>query len=884
MTIPGQQAYLHHIAALERQLAVDAGRGLSNKEAQERLRHHGPNALERHKPESWLRILLRQFFSPLVVVLLIAVALSLFFKEWMEGIAVGVVIVINALIGFFMEWQAQRSMEALRRLAQTHAHVWRDGTLVKIESEKIAPGDLLFLEAGDVVAADARVVAMQDLQVSEALLTGESLPVSKQAGVFEKETVLAERTNMVYKGTTVVRGNGRALVVATGTATELGQIVQLTATADKEVTPLEKKLQMLGRRLIILALLAALVIIIAGFVQGKPILLVVETAIALAIAAIPEGLPVVATIALAGGMLRLAKHRVIVKRLSAVETLGEVDVILTDKTGTLTENKLAVHQWMAEGFSQTETSDRTTHPAYDWLLKVAVLCNNAQIAQDHAQNAGDPLELALLEWAEKEGIDRHQWRQDFQRLYEQPFESETRLMLTQHRQPGNKALLICVKGAPEAVLEHCNRIMTPDGVADLFPSHDWLAKTHAIAAEGLRVLALAYKEEGENLRTAEPEPQTAICSDLVFLGLIAFYDPPRADVKEALATCKKAGIRVVMVTGDHPAIAGQVAQMTGLVHRSNATVLQGKNIGEAENLPKSSRAKLLKSSVFARVSPADKLALAAILQADGKVVGMTGDGVNDSPALKKADIGIAMGLRGSEAAKEAADLVLQDDSFPAIVMAIKQGRVIYDNIRQFVVYLLSCNLSELLVVTIAAFANLATPLLPLQILFLNMITDVFPALALGLNPASKNVMRRPPRSQREAVISAGQWRAIFAYAAIMTLSALGALLWGTHYMGISAASANTTTFYALILAQLLHVFNMPGREEGFWRNSVTHNRYIWMALPLCVLLTGLAYYIPVTRAVLQLNVLHWDEWVVVGIAGVAPLLVIQFFKKMSIIS
>ncbi len=417
--------------------------------------------------------------------------------------------------------------------------------------------------------------------------------------------------------------------------------------------------------------------------------------------------------------------------------------------------------------------------------------------------------------------------------------------------------------------------MTPQGVADLFLTHDWLAKTHAIAAEGLRVLAMAYGEEAKGRGGA--------FDNLIFLGLVAFYDPPRADAKEALATCKKAGIKVMMVTGDHPAIAGQVAQMTGLVHRSDVAVLQGKIIGEADKLSKAERNKLLKSIVFARVSPADKLALATMLQAQGKVVGMTGDGVNDAPALKKADIGIAMGKRGSEAAKEAADLVLQDDSFPAIVMAIKQGRVIYDNIRHFVIYLLSCNLSELLVVTIAAFANLATPLLPLQILFLNMITDVFPALALGLNPASKNVMRRPPRSQREGVIAPAQWRAIFAYAVVMTLGALGALLWGTHYMGVSAASANTSVFYALILAQLLHVFNMPTREDGFWFNSVTRNRYIWIALPLCILLTGLAYFIPVTRTVLQLNYLHWNEWMVVGIAGIAPLVVIQILKRIKII-
>lgn len=493
---PGQGAYLCSIAELERQLAADAKIGLSNEEAAARLQRFGPNTLQRYKSESWAQILLRQFLSPLAGVLVVAVALSLFFEEWLEGIAIGVVILMNVLIGFFMERQAQRSMEALRRLAETHANVWRDGTMIKLTADQIVPGDLLFVEAGDVVAADARIVAKEELQVSEALLTGESMPVTKQAETLEQEAILAERANMVYRGTSVVRGNARVIVVATGETTELGQIVRLTATADKEVTPLEKKLQLLGKKLILLAFLAAVVVLVAGLVQGKSFLLVVETAIALAIAAIPEGLPVVATIALAGGMLRLAKHQVIVKRLSAVETLGEVDVILTDKTGTLTENKLAVRQWIAEGLSTQQDADRDTHPAYPWLLKVATLCNNAQLALIDSQHAGDPLEIALLEWSEKNGVNRAQLHLDYPRIREKPFESETRLMLTQHSQSGKDTVLICAKGAPEAVLACCSRVMTPEGVAELFPTHDWLAKTHAISAEGLRVLALAYGEGG----------------------------------------------------------------------------------------------------------------------------------------------------------------------------------------------------------------------------------------------------------------------------------------------------------------------------------------------------------------------------------------------------
>lgn len=866
--------YLCEVEDVAQRMDTNVGEGILPEEAARRLEAYGANALLLEHRQPWWLILLHQFISPLALVLAAAALLSFVFKESLDGIAIAAVLWINALIGFAMEWQAQRSMQALRQLSQTFTRVVRGGRQQLIKVEAVVPGDIVFLEAGDIVPADLRIAQQEQLLVSEAALTGESMPVTKMAQAMSSEVVLADRRNMLYKGATIVAGNTTGIVVATGLNTELGQIVKLTSEAQKEATPLEKKLQVLGKRLILLALAASAILVLLGMIRGQSFLSVIETAIALAIAAIPEGLPVVATIALASGMLRLAHKKVIVKKLSAVETLGEVAVILTDKTGTLTKNQLAVQCAAGPGWHWEAGKSNLTPPAD--IVQIAVLCNNAHLSNSEAaEHLGDPLEVALLQWAAT--IDNRQpahHRNRFTRLREEPFSSETRLMSTLHQESGQSGYYVAVKGAPETIIPQCNvQLDIEAGLVPVADSAYWLNLAEQWAREGLRALALAFY--------APESPVFHTEGKLIFAGLAGFLDPPRKEASQALKTCRKAGVQVIMVTGDHPATALHIARMIGLTGKNDNRVISGSQLETLLKEGGEARQKAAETPVFARISPAQKLEIASLLQAQGKVVAMTGDGVNDAPALKKADVGIAMGKRGTEAAKEAADMVLEEDNFAAIVSAIKQGRVIFDNIRFFVVYLLSCNLSELLIVTLAAFANWGSPLLPLQILFLNMITDVFPALALGLNPAAKQVMNRPPRPHNENVITQREWLSIFEYAAVMTLAALGVMLYSHFYMNAPPQDANTMTFYTLILVQLLQPFNLPAADESFWRNAVTTNKYLWMAIPLCLALVALAAAWEPSRTLLQLHTLGTAQWYVVGIGSLVPLVLTQTVKRIA---
>jgi Ca2+-transporting ATPase len=865
------------------QLQTDPEKGLTSAEANRRLQSYGPNILELKKPTPLILLFLRQFFSSLMGVLAIASALAFFFQEWLEGIAILVVILINALIGFFMELQAVRSMEALRKLTQSYSNVIRNGTLQSVETADLVPGDLIYLEAGSLVPADARIVEETNLGVKEAALTGESTQVSKGVEALEGEIGLPDRTNMLFKGTIITRGNAKAVVTATGKKTELGHITHLAQEAVKSATPLEKKLGRLSQKLIWLTLALTIAILVIGVLQGKDVYLMIKTAIALGIASIPEGLPIVATIALARGMLRLADHQVVVKKLSAVETLGETGVIFTDKTGTLTENKLSVDVLLFD-FGQTdiyfetgkikfeeaaEQEDANTF-AFQQIRLVGALCNNA------SESVGDPLEVALLEFAESNGQSLEELREHYARIKEIPFDSDTKMMGTLHKNGHRPDFLVCIKGAVEVVLEESDYVLTEQGRKPLNKRQEWIDKADHLAARGLRILALAYSEIDE--------PEDAFFHNVTLIGLIGFVDPARREVLPAIQTCKEAGIRVVMVTGDHPETARNIALKTGLVEDPQAIAIHGNQFNDLALLDEEERKKVLASNIFARFSPAQKLDLITMYQDRHHTVAMTGDGINDVPALKKSDIGIAMGQRGTEAAKEVADLILKDDAFTSIVTAVKQGRGIFQNIRHFVVYLLSCNLSEILVVAFAAFTNLGVPLLPLQILFLNMVTDVFPALALGMNRESDQVMKEPPRPSREPIITKSMWKSIVGYAVGMTISVIWVSLYATYSLQTTSAIANNLTFYTLILAQLWHVFNLPKREQSFFNNEITRNVYIWLALATCVLITVLAYRIPVVSEVMDLQPVSWRELWIVLPASFIPVFIIQVLKKLRIIN
>ena len=835
-------------------LGVAPQAGLDRHEVANRLREYGPNLLREARRVAWWTILARQFRSLIVALLAVAAAVSFFFGDWLEGIAIGLVILINAAIGLATELRAVRSMEALQQLTRIRVKVRRDGTLAEIPAAGAVPGDVVVLEAGDLISADLRLLNASKLQADESALTGESLPTSKGSDALPQETALADRSNMLYKGTTVTRGSGEGLVVATGMATELGQIASLVEAAEEEATPLERRLDRLGRMLLWATLVIAAAIAALGIASGKDLLLMIETSIALAVAAIPEGLPIVATLALARGMWRMAQRNAVIRRLSAVETLGAASVICTDKTGTLTENRMAVARYvLASGpVELSESGFRGARgpvtlenaPLLRTALEIGALCSNAGIGEAGESGVGDPLEVALLEAGREAGMEITKLRGRFPELREEAFDPDTKRMATLQRTPDG-AIYVTVKGAPEAILSACTTVLEESGPSplDAGARELWLGEERAMAERGLRVLGLACKTVSD---VAIP-----VYEALSLVGWVALADPPRSDVQDAIARCRLAGIDVVMVTGDQPATGASIAAAIGLVDAEGAEAVLGKALDRAQTLSDEERQRLRGMAIFARVTPKQKLDLIALFQADGRVVAMTGDGVNDAPALKKADIGVAMGLRGTQVAQEAADMVLRDDAFATIVEAVAQGRAIFDNIRRFVLYLLSCNVSEILAVAVASFAGLPLPLLPLQILFLNLVTDVFPALALGAGEGGPGIMQRPPRPPGEPIIARRHWGLVGAYGVLIALVVLGALLVATGPLGMSDAQGTTVAFLTLAFAQLWHVFNMRGSDSGVFRNEITRNPYVWGALAICSLLLLAAVYLPGLATVLK---------------------------------
>ena len=834
------------------ELHVELSGGLSEAEAAARLGIYGPNHLQTRPGRKWPGVVIAQFRSFLVLLLALAAGLGFVFGNWIEGSAICVVILINAAIGFFTELGAIRSMDSLRQFNAVHVTVRRDGKNMRIPAEGLVPGDILIVDAGDVIAADMRLVSASRLLANESLLTGESFPVEKDPATLPQDTILAERSNMLYKGTSISRGTGDAVVTSTGLRTELGQISSLVLATEDEITPLEKRLSLLARKLIFVTLAITAFILAMCVISGKGLYLMIETSIALAVAAVPEGLPIIATLALARGMWRMAKNNALINCLSAVETLGATNVICTDKTGTLTENKMTLEEVFP------------TFPGGDAaVLKAGVLCNKATL-----DGIGDPLEVALLNAAKDRDLSHQELRDSLPVLNEEAFDYETKRMATAYRH--GSEILVVAKGAAEAILEICTRIQKPGGPADLTNEERevWLKKNHDLASEGFRILAFAHNDM--------VDPAEPLFKDLVFLGLASFSDPPREDIRDTIRECRKAGIRIVMVTGDQPGTAIHVARSVGIIDDDNAAAaVLGKDIGSLTD------AQLIGVSIFARVSPRDKLDIIRRHQMNGSVVAMTGDGVNDAPALKKADIGIAMGLRGTEVSREAADMILRDDAFTSIVTAIRQGRIIFGNIRKFVVYLMSCNVSEILVVGLAAGANAPMPLLPLQILFLNMVTDVFPALALAASEGDERIMSHPPRRMSEGVIGRTQWIHITGYSLLITAAVLCSFVYSLRVLLVSTEEAVSSTFIVLAIAQVLHVFNMAEKGAPLILNEITRNRFVWLAILICFSLLSAALHIPLLSAMLELSIPVPRSWPVILVGGAAPFVISRLASWIS---
>jgi P-type Ca2+ transporter type 2C len=854
-------------AALEA-LGVSAATGLDDEEVRRRTQSFGANTIVARRPVSALTVLVHQFQSPVVYLLAAAAALAFYFGEYVESGAIVVVLAINALIGFVTEIRAARSIEALRALGTRSARVRRDGHARIVPADELVPGDIVLVEGGDSVSADLRLVEASHLGADESTLTGESVAVEKSTDPVTADARLGDRRSMLFKGTSVTRGSGVGVVVATGLSTELGHISRLVEEAEPETSPLERRLAKLSGQLVWAVIALTVIIAASGIGEGKDAFLMVEAAIALAVAAIPEGLPIVATLALARGMWRMARQNALIERLSAVETLGATTVILTDKTGTLTENRMTVRRlWVPSGEIELDgggdASQFGTDPQIASLLEVAVLCNDAALGEAGEDGTGDPMELALLRAGYLAGLKRHALLEHNRIVRKEAFDTATKMMATVHSR-GDR-FLYAVKGAPEAVLEASARVIAEDGEIELDEATraEWAGRIEHLGHHGLRVLACAMKQI--------PEADADAYDELTFLGLIGLEDPARADVPHAIRDCHDAGIRVVMVTGDHAVTARSIGRAVGLGEAA-ANVIEGRRLA---TIAQSGHSDLLKAGIFARVSPAEKLSLVRAYQSAGQIVAMTGDGVNDAPALKQADIGVAMGLRGTDVAREAAAMILLDDAFPTIVKAIREGRVIFGNIRRFAAYLLSCNLSEVLVVGLAILSSLPLPIMPLQILYLNLVTDVFPAFALAMGEGERDVLRRPPRNPQEPILGRPQWATIVLQSLVLTAGTFGALALARLELNLDSRSVITVTFLTLAFAQLWHVFNMRGLRSRMLSNEVTRNFWVWGALALCSALLVAPPYIPPIADVLHLAPPDTAMWAIILALSLGPTIVIQ---------
>ncbi|MBD1384327.1 cation-transporting P-type ATPase [Mucilaginibacter rigui] len=859
-----------------RLLATHSDQGISGTEAQRRSKTYGPNIYPAQPPKSPWLILLAQFRSPIVYLLFFGAIVSLYFKDLLETIAILAVIVINALIGFFMEMQARSSMNALKKMEVILANVIRDGEVQQVPAEVLVPGDLVPLEAGDIIPADGRLITVHRLQCDESSLTGESLPVEKTTEALPPDTIIGDRHNMVFKGAAVINGNGKMIITGIGTHTQLGAITTLVESSAETVTPLDKKLNLLSRKLIWVTLAMTAIFSVTGFIQGKALLTIIETSIALAVAAIPEGLPVVATVALAYGMLLMGRRNAIVKQLSSVETLGSTGVILTDKTGTLTENKIQADTFAfpAESVRVHIENNRLKFPGgpvrqgtenLEKLLLAGLLCNNA------SETAGDPVEVALIQMAAAADLDILVLTSEYERVAEIPFSSELMMMGTLHRT--SSGYFTAAKGSVERLLERCAKLQSGKLIKDLDARsrEALLLKAEKMAASGLRVLAFAY-------HTGKPADPQDLLNGLIYIGMAGFMDPPRLDIKGAIFNCRQAGIKVVMITGDHPQTALNIARKVGLIDETDKAVITGKELPPAGALTPAWRQRILDTAVFARTSPAQKLEIAEVFQQAGAIVAMTGDGINDAPALKKADVGIAMGIRGTQVAKETANIILKDDSFTSIARAVAHGREIFQNIKKFVVYLVSCNLSEIVIVTLLGMIMPGATLLPLQILFLNMVTDIFPALALGLGTGDLTVMLRPPRDPAEPMVTGSDWVRMAFYSASITAAVIIAVTYSKTVLHSDDLTCNHIAFITLTFAQLFHVFNMSSPGSGFLTNEITRNKWVWMAVMICSGLILLVFAVPGLRLVLGLSVIPLNLWLVAVSISLLPLIIFQFYK------
>ncbi|MFD1705826.1 cation-translocating P-type ATPase [Siminovitchia sediminis] len=882
---------------LAKSLHTNKVTGLSNKLADERRKKVGRNELSEGEKQSAILLFFSQFKDFMVIVLLAATLISGLLGEYVDAVAIMVIVLLNGMLGFIQERKAEKSLQALKNLSAPQVTVLRDGQWSKIDSKDIVPGDILRFASGDRIGADLRIITANNLEIEESALTGESIPSVKHSDpILDENPSLGDLNNMAFMGTMVTRGNGVGIVTGTGMNTAMGNIAGMIESAQAVMTPLQRRLDQLGKILITVALFLTIIVVLVGVIHGHDVYTMFLAGVSLAVAAIPEGLPAIVTIALSLGVQRMIRKKAIVRKLPAVETLGCASVICSDKTGTMTQNKMTVtHVWSGgktwtvsgtgyeatgDYFDQDKKVDVEREKALQQLLTFGVLCNNAEIKLEHNKLSvdGDPTEVALMIAGAKAGLDKKTLLGQFTLEKEYPFDSARKMMSVVVKNSYGDRFLI-TKGAPDVLTLKSEAILW-DGKRKAFSPRqiDEVNKAiNQLASMALRTIAIAYKPLKEGVL---PERADDVEQQLTLIGLQGMIDPPRPEVQAAVSECKAAGIKTVMITGDHVETACAIAEQLGILSSGpkETKVLDGRKLNElsVEDLEKV----VEDISVFARVSPEHKLKIVNALQNKGHIVAMTGDGVNDAPAIKAADIGIAMGITGTDVAKEASSLILLDDNFATIKAAIKEGRNIYENIRKFIRYLLASNVGEILVMLFAMLLSLPLPLVPIQILWVNLVTDGLPAMALGLDQPEENVMRRHPRHPKEGVFARGLGWKILSRGFLIGLVTLAAFIIIYQRDPNNLPYAQTTAFATLVMAQLIHVFDCRSEISIFSRNPFGNKYLVWAVISSALLMVAVIY-IPIFQPIFHTVAIEWIDWMLIlGLSAMPTFLLAgTFFSR-----
>lgn len=869
------------------ELKTSAERGLATPEAIQRREEYGANQLQQTAAISPLQIFLNQFKDFMVLVLIGAALISFCLGELADAVTILAIIILNAILGLVQEYRAERSLAALKQLSAPQARVLRDGKPTLVDNSQVVPGDILLLEAGDRIGADARLLAAEALEVNEAALTGESMPVAKTpAAIHKKELSLGDRHCMVYAGTNVTQGRGRAVVVATGMVTELGKIAHLLQSTEEDVTPLQQRLDQLGRVLVLICLFICSAVATMGILRGEPFRVMFLSGVSLAVAAIPEGLPAIVTISLAIGVQRMIRRNVLIRRLPAVETLGCATVICSDKTGTITQNQMVVTSFILAGkelrvegkgyrpegeiYYGAQLWRRQNNEYPDHFFQALVYCNNArleQVGNGEWTSQGDPTEGALLALAAKAGYPLK--NPAIKRLHEIPFSSERRRMSV--TVAWGARTFLYTKGSVDSLLGLSTHVLEAEGIQPLTAVRRRRLEDEAdrLAGKALRVLGIAYKP----LAAGTTKLQESDEQNLIFLGMVGMMDPPRPEVKEAIRRCYRAGIRTVMITGDHPATARAVADAIGL--NRGGSILTGAELEKLDT--KSLLQQVGRVNVYARVSPKHKLLLVRTLKKQGEVVAMTGDGVNDAPAVKEANIGVAMGRTGTDVTKEASAMVITDDNFASMVAAVEEGRGIYENVRKSIRYLLGCNIGEVLTMFGASLLGLPLPLTPLQILWTNLVTDGLPAVALSMDPPDSELMNRPPRPAKEGIFGRGLGKRI-----LLQGVAIGGFTLGVFALTLRLANslvvARTMAYGCLVFSQLSYVFACRSEAKPVWQVPLGRNPYLLGAVGLSALMQWVTMNLPFLQRVFATVALTRGQWAWVIFTAVASVAVAEWFS------